>query len=100
MDVVKIVYSVILLLIGLFIFIAPMIQKGDERKKFIYSKAQSYAFKVVIGVLILEVAQSILLMIQEKNSFKGFGVSPIMFLTVISVIYLFSLITYRKKYGD
>ncbi|MDR6746246.1 hypothetical protein J2W90_000367 [Bacillus pumilus] len=100
MDVVKIVYSVILLLIGLFIFIAPMIQKGDERKKFIYSKAQSYAFMVVIGILVLEVAQAIFLMIQEKNSYKGFGVSPIMFLTLISIIYLFSLIIYRKKYGD
>jgi len=80
------VYSVILLVIGLFIFIAPMIQKGDERKRFIYSKAQSYAFMVVIGMLLLEVAQSIFLAIQENNSYKGFGISPIMFLTVISVI--------------
>lgn len=100
MDVVKVVYSVILLVIGLFIFIAPMIQKGDERKRFIYSKAQSYAFMVVIGMLLLEVAQSIFLTIQGNNSDKGFGISPIMFLTVISVIYLVTLLIYRKKYGD
>ncbi|WP_281215395.1 hypothetical protein [Bacillus altitudinis] len=100
MDVVKDVYSVILLVVGLFIFIAPMIQKGDERKRFIYSKAQSYAFMVVIGMLLLEVAKSIFLTTQGNNSDKGFGISPIMFLTVISVIYLVTLLIYRKKYGD
>ncbi|QEO61847.1 hypothetical protein EVS87_006475 [Bacillus altitudinis] len=100
MDVVKVVYSVILLVVGLFIFIAPMIQKGDERKRFIYSKAQSYAFMVVIGMLLLEVAESIFLTIQGNNSNKGFGISPIMFLTVMSVIYLVTLLIYRKKYGD
>ncbi|HCO81712.1 hypothetical protein [Bacillus sp. (in: firmicutes)] len=98
MDVVKVVYSVILLVVGLFIFIAPMIQKGDERKRFIYSKAQSYAFMVVIGMLLLEVAESIFLTTQGNH--KGFGISPIMFLTVISVIYLVTLLIYRKKYGD
>ncbi|MGI1833825.1 MULTISPECIES: hypothetical protein [Bacillus] len=100
MDVVKVVYSVILLVVGLFIFIAPMIQKGDERKRFIYSKAQSYAFMVVIGMLLLEVAKSIFLTTQGNNSDKGVGISPIMFLTVISVIYLVTLLIYRKKYGD
>jgi len=100
LDVVKVVYSVILLVVGLFIFIAPMIQKGDERKRFIYSKAQSYAFMVVIGMLLLEVAKSIFLTTQGNNSDKGFGISPIMFLTVISVIYLVTLLIYRKKYGD
>lgn len=97
MDVVKVVYSVILLVVGLFIFIAPMIQKGDERKRFIYSKAQSYAFMVVIGMLLLEVAKSIFLTTQGNNSDKGFGISPIMFLTVISVIYLVTLLIYRKN---
>ncbi|MCY7579447.1 hypothetical protein [Bacillus altitudinis] len=100
MDVVKVVYSVILLVVGLFIFFAPMILKGDERKRFIYSKAQSYAFMVVIGMLLLEVAQSIFLTTQGNHSDKGFGISPIMFLTVISVIYLVTLLIYRKKYGD
>ncbi|CVM71706.1 Uncharacterised protein [Streptococcus pneumoniae] len=100
MDVVKVVYSVILLVVGLFIFIAPMIQKGDERKRFIYSKAQSYAFMVVIGMLLLEVAKSIFLTTQGNHSDKGFGISPIMFLTVMSVIYLVTLLIYRKKYGD
>ncbi|AVM23525.1 hypothetical protein [Bacillus pumilus] len=99
MDYVKVVYSVILLLVGLFIFIASLIQNGDERKRFIYSKAQSYAFIVVFGMLLLEVAQTIFLTIQG-NSNQGIGISPIMFLTVVSIIYVVTFLIYRKKYGD
>ncbi|CUB19710.1 hypothetical protein BN2127_JRS3_01995 [Bacillus safensis] len=99
MDYVKVVYSVIILLIGLFILIASMIQKGDERKRFIYSKAQSYAFIVVFGMLLLEVAQNIFLTIQG-NSNQGIGISPIAFLSVVIIIYAFTFLIYRKKYGD
>ncbi|WP_050615060.1 hypothetical protein [Bacillus testis] len=100
MDWVKIVYSAILLVCGIWIFVAPFSQKDDERRKFIYTKAQSYAFIVVTGMLILEVAQSIYLTIQGNTSYNGKGISPIAFLSVISIIYLVTLLIYRKKYGD
>lgn len=100
MDGVKIVYSVILLVCGVLIFVAPFSQKGDERRKFINTKAQSYAFIVVTGMLILEVGESIYLTIQGNTSYNGNGISPIMFLTVISIIYLVTFLIYRKKYGD
>lgn len=100
MDWVKIVYSVILLVCGILVFFAPFSQKGDERRKFINTKAQSYAFIVAIGMLLLEVAQSIYLTIQGNTSNIANGISPIMFLTVISIIYLLTLLIYRKKYGD
>lgn len=100
MDWVKIVYSVILLVCGILIFVATFSQKGDERRKFINAKAQSYSFIVVIGMLILEVAESIYLTIQGNASYNGNGNSPIVFLTVISMIYLVTLLIYRKKYGD
>jgi hypothetical protein len=100
MDWVKIVYSAILLVCGILIFIAPFSQKGDERRKFINTKAQSYVFIVVTGMLILEVAQSIYLTFQGNSYTNGNGISPIMFLTVILVIYLVTLLVYRKKYGD
>ncbi|WP_110926114.1 hypothetical protein [Bacillus massiliglaciei] len=104
MDWVKIVYGVILLVCGILIFVASFSKKGDERRNFINTKAQSYAFIVVIGMLILEVAQSIYQNIQGNSSYNdngnGNGISPIMFLTVISVIYLVTLLIYRKKYGD
>ncbi|MDA1474907.1 hypothetical protein [Bacillus changyiensis] len=100
MDWVKIVYSVILLVCGISIFIATFSQKGDERRKFINKKAQSYVFMVVFGTLMLEVAQSIYLTIQGHTSYNSYSISPIMFLTVISIIYLVTLLIYRKKYGD
>ncbi|MBS4214160.1 hypothetical protein [Neobacillus rhizophilus] len=80
MDWVKIVYSVILLVCGILIFFGPFSQKGDDRRKFINAKAQSYSFIVVIGMLILEVAQSIYLAIQGNASYNGNGISPIVFL--------------------
>jgi hypothetical protein len=100
MDWVKIVYSVILIVCGILILVATYSKKADERRKFINAKAQSYVFIVVIGVLILEVAESIYLTIQGNTSYNGYGISPIMFLTLISIIYLVTLLIYRKKYGD
>jgi hypothetical protein len=100
MDWVKIVYSFILLVCGLSIFVTSSSRKGDERKKFISTKAQSYAFVVVIGMLILEVIESIYRTFQGKNSYDGIGISPLIFLTMISVVYLITFLTYRKKYGD
>ncbi|MCD5324381.1 MULTISPECIES: hypothetical protein [Pontibacillus] len=100
MDAVKVVYAILLLVGGAWIFVAPFLQKGDERRKFINTKAQSYAFIVVIGILILEVAESIYRTAQGESSYTGIGISPIMFLTVVAVIYLGTLLVYRKKYGD
>lgn len=100
MDWVKIVYSVILLGCGILIFVASFSQKGDERRKFINTKAQSYAFIVVIGMLILEVAQSIYLTFQGNTSYNDNGNSPIMLLTLISIIYLVTFLIYKKKYGN
>jgi len=100
MDLVKIVYSFILLVCGILIFVTSSSRKGDERKKFISTKAQSYAFVVVIGMLILEVIESIYRTFQGKNSYDGIGISPLIFLTMISVVYLITFLTYRKKYGD
>ncbi|MFB2346975.1 hypothetical protein [Priestia megaterium] len=41
MDWVRIVYSFILLVCGILIFVTSSSRKGDERKKFISTKAQS-----------------------------------------------------------
>ncbi|MYL33990.1 hypothetical protein GLW05_10310 [Pontibacillus yanchengensis] len=99
MDWVRIVYSVILIGCGILIFVAPLFQKGDERRKFINTKAQSYAFIVVVGMLLLDVGQSSYLSIQGNAPEYGSGISPLVFLTVISIIYVGTLLSYRKKYG-
>jgi hypothetical protein len=96
MDWVKIVYSILLLIAGGWIFIAHLSQKGDERKQFIKTKAQSYAFIVVVGMLILHVGQAIYETVQGESVS---GISPLSFLTVISIIYLGTLLVHGKKYG-
>lgn len=97
MDWVKLVYSVILLVCGIVVLIVSSSKKGDERRKFINMKAQSYVFIIVTGVLILDVAESIY---RTVFGIANDGSSPLMFLTLILIIYLLTLITYRKKYGD
>ncbi|MGE7602416.1 hypothetical protein ACQKL5_07870 [Peribacillus sp. NPDC097675] len=97
MDWVKLVYSIILLVCGIVILVASSSKKGDERRKFINTKAQSYVFIVVTVVLLLDVAESIYRTVQGNTHD---GISPLVFLTLILIIYLLTLITYRKKYGD
>ncbi|AYC28491.1 hypothetical protein [Paenisporosarcina cavernae] len=99
MDYVKLVYSFILLVVGIMIFIAPFFQKTDERRKFINSKAHSYAFIVVIGMLLLEVVQSLYFQFQGDISSTGNGISPLVFLSVVSIIYVLTLLFYKKSYG-
>ena len=69
---------------------------GDERKNFIKMKAQSYTFTVVVGIVLLEILESVYLTFKE-SPYKG--MDPFAFLTAISVIYLSSLLISKKKYG-
>lgn len=100
MDWVKFIYLIILLVCGIFIFIAPFSRKSDERRKFINAKARSYSFTVVIGILILDVMQSIYQMLQDGTSHSGSGGSSLSLMSVILIIYLGTLLIKRKKYGN
>lgn len=70
---------------------------GDERTNYIKMKAQSYTFTVVIGVVSLEIIESIYLTAWTDSSYEG--MNPVSFLVAISVIYLISLLFSKKKYG-
>ena len=70
---------------------------GDERANYIKMKAQSYTFVVVIGVLLLEIIESIYVTTWTDSSYEG--MKPFSFLVTISVIYLISLLLSKKKYG-
>ncbi len=70
---------------------------GDERTKYIKMKAQSYTFAVVIGVVLLEIIESLYLTTWTDSSYGG--INPFSFLVSISVIYLISLQFSKKKYG-
>lgn len=79
------------------ITLASLPKLGDERKKFIKMKAQSYAFTIVIGLALIETIESIYIAIWTDSSYGG--MNPFTFLVAISIIYLVSLLFSKKKYG-
>lgn len=70
---------------------------GDERKNFIKMKAQSYTFTVVIGITLLKIIENTYRTIWGNGVFEG--INPLSHLTAISIIYLISLLFFKKKYG-
>ncbi|KIL74802.1 hypothetical protein [Bacillus badius] len=79
------------------ITLASLPKLGDERKNFIKMKAQSYAFTIVIGLLLIEIVKVAYLTFWTDGSYEG--MDPFTFLVAISVVYLISLLVSKKKYG-
>lgn len=77
--------------------LATLPKFGDERKKFITMKAQSYTFTIVIGLTLIEIIEYVYLTNWTDTSYEG--MNPFAFLVIISVVYLFSLLFSKKKYG-
>ncbi len=72
-------------------------QLGNERKNFIKMKAQSYAFTVVIGMLLIEMIENVYLTFWTDRSYEG--INPFIFLLTISIIYLITFLYTKRKYG-
>ncbi|WP_088072781.1 hypothetical protein [Gottfriedia luciferensis] len=100
MNLLPIYFVSILILSAILIIITltSLPQLGDERKKLIKMKSQSFTFTIVIALLVVEFGKEIYSMVWGSNSYKG--ISPFPFLAAISVVYLVSLLTLKKKYGD
>ena len=93
-----IVITVLFIILGLsaILIIGTLVslpQVGDERKNLIKMKAQSYTFAVAMGYVLIQLI---------KNIYNGSneGINPFTFLITISIIYLISLLFFRKKYGS
>lgn len=93
-----IVITVLFIILGLsaILIIGTLVslpQVGDERKNLIKMKAQSYTFAVAMGYVLIQLF---------KNIYNGSneGINPFTFLITISIIYLISLLFFRKKYGS
>lgn len=89
------VFAICVLLI--IITLSSLPKLGDERKIFIKMKAQSYAFTIVIGLLLIEIIEFVYLTLLTDDSYEG--MNPITFLVAISVVYLLALLFSKKKYG-
>ena len=93
-----IVITVLFIILGLSVILiigtlVSLPQVGDERKNLIKMKAQSYTFAVAMGYVLIQLF---------KNIYNGSneGINPFIFLITISIIYLISLLFFRKKYGS
>lgn len=85
-------------LILIVITLVSLPKLGDERKNLIKMKAQSYAFAVVIGYTLLEIAEKAYIVFWGDGSYSG--INPFTFLITTSIVYLISLLFFKKKYGD
>lgn len=91
--------TILVMFVALIIItLASLPHLGDERKNFIKMKAQSYSFAVVVILLIIQIIESIYLTIWGKSSYDG--ISPFSLHIAISVVYLVTLLIYKKKYGN
>lgn len=100
MDTLFFLSFLIFLLINAILIILTLIslpKLGDERKNFIKMKAQSYTFTVVIGTILIQIIKNTYQIIWRNGVFEG--INPLTQLTTISIIYLISLLFFKKKYG-
>lgn len=99
MDWILIAFLGILVVCAILIImtLASLPQLGDERKNFIKMKAQSYTFAVVVGYALIELFRNMYVNIWKGGSFSG--INPFTFLVTISLVYLVSLLFFKKKYG-
>lgn len=89
---------IVITVVLIFLALGSLVSLGDERKKFIKMRAQSYAFSVVIALLLIEIGQNLYLSF-FSSGYSG-GINPYIFLVVVSIVYLITLLVYKKKYGD
>lgn len=85
------IYAVLLSMIG-FMLVA-LSKRGDERSRFIKTKAMSTTFVWTVVILAVETVR-----VMPKNDHTG--TNPLLLLIVVSFIFFVSLIVYKKKYGD
>jgi uncharacterized membrane protein SirB2 len=89
--VVAVMFGIMILSIGYMLY--SLARQGDERKNLIKTKAMSGTLLAVIGLLILQIAVSIIGDRQLE------GLNPLIFLTIISIVFFALLVFNKKRYG-
>ena len=94
--------KVALIVFGLFLLtllaldiamVVSLMKTGDERRQLIVWKSSSFTLLVVVGSLIIDIAQSIV-------TVEAMQINPFIKLSVTAIVYFLSLLYYRKRYGD
>ena len=90
-----------LILFGLFLMtlvildgsmILSLLKTGDERRQLIVWKASGFTLLVLVGSLVIDIVESIV-------KVEAMLINPIVKLSVTAMVYLVSVLYYKKKYG-
>ena len=73
--------------------IGSLLRTGDERRQLIVWKASAFTLLVVVGTLVLDVVESIVRV-------EAMLINPFIRLSVTAMVYLLTLLYYKKRYGD
>ena len=73
--------------------IVSLLRTGDERRQLIVWKASAFTLLVVVGTLVLDVVESIVRV-------DAMLINPFIRLSVTAMVYLLTLLYYKKRYGD
>ena len=72
--------------------IVSLLRTGDERRQLIVWKASAFTLLVVVGTLVLDVVESIVRV-------EAMLINPFIRLSVTAMVYLLTLLYYKKRYG-
>src|SRR5699024_10555423 len=100
MDSILLTLFIIALIVSIILIVVTLVSLpplGDERKNLIQMKVQSYTFAIVILYMIKEIYKKAYINIGLDGSYKG--INPFTFLLTISIIYLISLLFFKKRYS-
>ena len=93
--------NVALVLYGIFLLILivldismiiSLLRTGDERRQLIVWKASTSTLLVVVGGLVIDIVESIV-------KVEAMLINPFVKLSVTAMVYLVSVLYYKKKYG-
>ena len=73
--------------------IVSLLRTGDERRQLIVWKASAFTLLVVVGTLVIDVVESIV-------RAEAMLINPFIKLSVTAMVYLLTLLYYKKRYGD
>ena len=73
--------------------IVSLLRTGDERRQLIVWKASAFTLLVVVGTLVLDVVESIV-------RAEAMLINPFIKLSITAMVYLLTLLYYKKRYGD
>lgn len=94
--------NIALVLFGIFLLIliildvamiVSLLRTGDERRQLIVWKASAFTLLVVVGTLVIDVVESIV-------RAEAMLINPFIKLSITAMVYLLTILYYKKRYGD